>query len=138
VGGKLIAKTKMSPSNLKEAWVLHHCGDKMSAQDKTVKISINQILIMVCAIVFIVSSIVSTVFIVMSTSAIGDVSKAAESTALMCAERLVNEAETKEERKTTINTLQRENLFLRGKLETFEKLYGLSKGSYEEGVGGND
>ena len=93
------------------------------------------ILLLACALVFIAWAVVGSIFMVKSANAIEGTANAASSTALMCAERMINEVELKKQQTTTIETLQRENLFLRGRLETFETLYGLSRESYEKSKG---
>ncbi|KKL97335.1 hypothetical protein LCGC14_1835500 [marine sediment metagenome] len=110
-------------------------NEEWSIGNSTHRVYLPEIIMTICALVFIAFIMVSSYFIIRTTDAIANISNAANSTALMCAERLVNEIETKEERKTMINALQRENLFLRGKLETFNKLYKLTNDSYKESEG---
>lgn len=120
-----------------EEWSISEA--KNIKEPRQINVHLPKVLFAVAIVVLLAWSVVSTIFVIRASYFVGDASLAVSSTSLMCAERLMNEVDAKAERKATIDTLTRENLFLRGRISSLEELYGLSKTNYEaaKGVGGD-
>lgn len=78
---------------------------------------------------FIAWCIASTVFMVQSTLAV-------RSTTVMCADRMVGLMDERNTLQQANIQLNSEVIFMRGRLQTFETLYGMSKKNYQASVGG--
>ena len=112
-------------------------NNKDSEPPRLVKVSLPLLLAGLFVFAFVIWSIVSAVFVIKVSESIKDTAIAAQATSTLCVDRIMTEVETKKQSQTAIDTLQRENLFLRGRMNAFEQLYGLTKQEYDKkGVGG--
>ena len=117
-----------------EQWIVQEGGGPLKQERNIVKkiaVVLPSFLLILCALTFISWALASTFYVVQATNAIAG-------TTLLCADRMIKGVEESQTLTRANDVLVRENTFMRGRLSAFEKLYGLSKGTYTDAVGGSE